>query len=73
MDEMSLVEQEDAMARNAEGGGAMPLAMQQPNMGNLGQAGSQGVWYKNPTWLALMGVGALATVFVIYAATKKRD
>ena len=76
MDEMALVEQTDALERNAEGGGIMPLAMQQQQqqqLGYMGQAGSQGVWYKNKTWLALMGVGALATVFVIYAATKKKD
>ena len=78
MDEMALVEQTDVSERNAEGGGVMPRSMQQVNwqqqqLGNMGQEGSQGVWYKNKTWLALMGLGAVATVFVIYAATKKKD
>lgn len=74
MDELALIELTDAQERNAAGGGAMPLAMQQQQpMGYMGQEGSKGVWYKNPTWLALMGLGVLATGWVIYAATKKRE
>ena len=56
MDEMALVEQTDVSERNAEGGGVMPRSMQQvkwqqQQLGNMGQEGSQGVWYKNKTWL----------------------
>jgi hypothetical protein len=73
--DLDLIELTDAGERNSEGGGAMPLAMQtqQPaQLGRLGQSGSHGVWYKQPTWLALMALGAAATGFVIYAAMKKR-
>lgn len=72
MDELALVESQDATMRYIEGGGAIPRYMHTPtDMQGLGQAGSQGVWYKNKTWLVLMGLGVAATGLVAYAAMKK--
>ena len=74
MDELALIELTDAEERNAAGGGAMPLAMQnQAPMGALGQAGSQGGWYTNKTWLALMCVGVAMTGLTVYLAMRKKE
>jgi len=75
MDELSEVETNDALLRNQEGGGPMPLSMQGQfvPLQNLAETDAKSPWYKNSTWLLLMGLAAAATIGVAWYATRRQE
>jgi hypothetical protein len=75
---MDDLEINDAELRHNEGGGSIPHDWQyyfqgqaaQPLQG-LGQIADNPVWYKNPTYIGIVGLGALALAVVMYSSMKK--
>ena len=74
---MDDLEMNDADLRHQEGGGSIPHDWQyyfqgqaaQPLQG-LGQITADPVWYKNPTYISIVGLGAIALAVVLLSAKK---
>lgn len=75
MNELDLIESNDALLRFTEGGGSVPAEMHQQfgvqGMQGLGQTGAAGPWYKSPTVMTLLAVGLVAVGVTVYLAQKE--